>query len=112
MRISQIRFAIYLRWEKMSEQFPILQYWRHKRDLRYFKPPFLTVPWELISDHTEQCFRNHSQSPETLARRGGLDPSEMLAIIHDEPYFKYRYATMTLEGAFIELGHIVTAAEK
>lgn len=89
----------------MAEQFPILQYW----NLRYFKPPFITVPWALIEEHRKQCFRNHSQSPETLARRGGLDPSEMLAVINDEPYYKNRYTAMTLDEAFAELRHIVAA---
>ncbi len=91
----------------MPKEFPILKSYRFNRQLKDFKPPFVTVPWELIADHREQCFLNHSQSPETLARRGGLDPSEMLAVIHDEPYYKNRYVTMTLDGAFAELGHIV-----
>ncbi len=91
----------------MSEQFPILQYWRHQRALRSFKPPFITVPWNMIEEHQEQCFRNHSQSPETLARRGGLDPSEMLAVIHDERFYPSRYTAMTLDESFLELSQVI-----
>ncbi len=75
--------------------------------MRSFKPPFTDVPWELIQAHRGQCFRNHSQSPETLARRGGLDPSEMLAVIHDERFYPSRYTTMTLDESFLELSHVV-----
>ena len=85
----------------VPKRFPI-----HRETMRY-EAPFTDVPWELISSHRTQCLRNHSQSPETLARRGGLYPPEMLAVIHDETYWKNRYEGMTLDDAFAELGQIV-----
>lgn len=39
------------------------------------------VPWGFIEEHRNGCLRNHSQSPETLASRGGLGPEEMVAVI-------------------------------
>lgn len=73
--------------------------------------PFLDVPWDLIASHRAQCLRNHAQSPETLARRGGLDPTEMLAVIHNESYYRNRYEAMTLADAFLELEGIVASWE-
>jgi len=91
----------------MDKTFPILNHWRYYKETRHYKPSFMAVPWELIAEHQQQCLHNHSQSPERLASRGGLYPSEMLAIIHDEPYYKNRYVTMSLDEAFIELAQIV-----
>jgi len=85
-----------------EKEFPILQFWTHKREFRGFKPPFTSVPWDLIASHKHQCLRNHSQTPERLAERGGLDPSEMLSVIHGR-----RYKIMFLVEAFEELGQIV-----
>lgn len=39
-----------------------------------------SVPWEFVAERAEQCFTNHSQDPETLARRGGLAPAEIVAV--------------------------------
>lgn len=41
------------------------------------------VPWPLVEAHAAQCMKNHSQSPETLDARGGLDPSELCAVLED-----------------------------
>ena len=43
----------------------------------------LHVPWAMLALHEKQAFRNHQQSLGTLARRGGLAPVEMLAVIGD-----------------------------
>lgn len=44
------------------------------------------VPWHILAPHEAQAHKNHSQSLETLARRGGLSPSEMLAILEDRRF--------------------------
>ena len=44
------------------------------------------VPWAIISAHEEQAQRNHSQTLNRLAERGGLIPSEAVAIIKNEPW--------------------------
>ena len=41
------------------------------------------IPWALISSHDEQAQTNHGQTLNRLAERGGLGPSEALAIIED-----------------------------
>lgn len=40
-----------------------------------------SVPWEFVEPHREQAYKNHHQTLEELARRGGLDPVEMLAVV-------------------------------
>ena len=46
-----------------------------------------SIPWDMIAPHETQCVRNHGQSLERLAERGGLSPSEALAILDDENWF-------------------------
>jgi hypothetical protein len=40
-----------------------------------------SVPWGLLGPHWRQAERNHGQSLERLAQRGGLAPCEALAVI-------------------------------
>lgn len=44
------------------------------------------VPWVLLAPHEAWAHKNHSQSLETLAYRGGLSPKEMMAIIREVPF--------------------------
>jgi hypothetical protein len=41
----------------------------------------VTVPWSFVAPHEAWAKRNHGQDLDTLARRGGLDPIELLAIV-------------------------------
>lgn len=41
-----------------------------------------SIPWDLIEMYELQAIKNHSQSLERLAQRGGLGSDEMLAVIH------------------------------
>lgn len=41
-----------------------------------------SIPWDLIEMYELQAIKNHSQSLECLAQRGGLGSDEMLAVIH------------------------------
>ena len=43
------------------------------------------VPWAFIEEHHAACLRNHDQTPQRLAERGGLGPEEILAVIDDKP---------------------------
>ena len=45
------------------------------------------IPWSMISPHEVQCQKNHSQSIQRLSERGGLSPSEVLAVLDDESWF-------------------------
>lgn len=40
-----------------------------------------SVPWAFVEPHAEQAVENHDQTLERLAARGGLSPSEMVAVI-------------------------------
>jgi hypothetical protein len=63
-------------------RFPVL--WQglppHIRALERLKCP-RSVPWELLAPHEDQAIRNHHQDLENLARRGGLSPAEMVAVL-------------------------------
>ena len=60
-----------------------------------------SVPWQFIARHAEACQHNHDQTPERLAERGGLAPSEMVAVVLGR-----RFKSMTPEqevGALLDL---------
>lgn len=65
-------------------EFPILY--------RPRKPPNApeSIPWEWLIEHEEQAKRNHRQSLERLAERGGLSPMELYAVMHDLDYGELR----------------------
>ena len=44
------------------------------------------IPWEVIGPHAAQAERNHGQSLERLAQRGGLSTCEAVAVIEDRPW--------------------------
>ena len=43
-----------------------------------------TVPWSFVAPHEGQALANHAQSLERLAQRGGLTPSELVAVVRGE----------------------------
>lgn len=47
-----------------------------------------SVPWSFLAPHEEHAKRNHDQSLERLADRGGLDLSEMAAIVEERKWRK------------------------
>ena len=47
-----------------------------------------SIPWEAISAHEQQARANHGQSLDVLARRGGLSPYELLAVMFDQPFWR------------------------
>ena len=52
------------------------------------------IPFEMMLEHENQCYINHGQSVETLARRGGTDYIETFFILHDSKYANNaRYGT-------------------
>ena len=44
------------------------------------------IPFEMMLEHEEQCYKNHSQSVETLASRGGTCYLETYYILNDSPF--------------------------
>ena len=75
------------------------------------KFPVMTTPrragafvfWEMVEPHREQAHRNHGQSLERLAERGGCCPEELCAILEDREYCSMDYAE-----AESRLGELVT----
>ncbi len=46
-----------------------------------------SIPWWIIAPHEKQALRNHGgQTLERLAERGGLGPSEALAVLEDREF--------------------------
>ena len=43
-----------------------------------------SVPWSVVEPHREQAQRNHDQTLERLAERGGLGIEELTAILADQ----------------------------
>ncbi len=39
------------------------------------------VPWALVAPHEAQALRNHSQTLQRLAERGGLSPFELMRVV-------------------------------
>jgi hypothetical protein len=66
-----------------------------------------SVPWLMLAPHEEQAIRNHDQSLERLAERGGLDPAEMVAILEDR-----QWGSIELPEAIDRLKAFVLAHEK
>lgn len=58
-----------------------------------------SIPWRLIEPHAAQAERNHSQTLEHLAARGGLAPCEALAVLGDRKWHRMAYPDATLELA-------------
>lgn len=44
------------------------------------------IPWRILAPHETQALKNHGQTLERLAERGGLDPCEALQVIGGTPW--------------------------
>lgn len=53
------------------------------------KPSLKFIPWKMIEPHREQAKRNHDQTLERLAERGGLDPAELVAVLANRAFQNY-----------------------
>lgn len=49
------------------------------------------VPFAVIEPHREQAMKNHGQTLERLAERGGLDYDEMLSVLEDRHWSSSQY---------------------
>jgi hypothetical protein len=45
------------------------------------------VPLEAVSPHERQADRNHGQTLQRLAERGGLSPTELVAVMHGVGFY-------------------------
>jgi hypothetical protein len=88
----------------MSERmFPVLLQGSLQRRLFIQRDCPLDVPWSLVAPHEEQALRNHGQTLERLAERGGLSPAELVAVLEDQ-----RWKAMTVEAAVARLLELVS----
>lgn len=74
----------------MSEterQFPILVPYRHPHEPGQTEEVG-SIPWRVIAPHWKTAKRNHGQTLERLAERGGLAASEAVAVIEDRAWHR------------------------
>lgn len=74
-----------------AEAFPILQDYRwhyRRRDGQDIPECPDSMPWGLIEPHDEQAKKNHGQSLRRLSERGGLAPSEAVAVLENRHYWR------------------------
>jgi len=77
-----------------------------------------SIAWELVAPHEAQAKLNHGdQDLETLARRGGLHPGELIDVLHDRRsrllfgMFKEKDKVQAIiEESFLEVEDIVNGA--
>lgn len=67
-------------------------------------PIYTSIPWAMLTPHEAQAQRNHSQTLQRLAERGGLAPCEAVAILEDRPWRQ-----MKLQQAYADLAAHVAA---
>ena len=80
----------------MPTKFPVL--WQDSRaglaELKTAKCP-RSIPWDKIAPFERRAQKNHDQTLERLAQRGGLAPQEILAVINDVSWSAEPYSTMS-----------------
>ena len=89
--------------------FPVLLTADTRRELvAYFDGSVLEwVPWWLIESHEAQAQKNHSQTLRRLAERGGLCPSELVAVLEDRDW-----SEMSAIGAVLKIKVLMHKATK
>ena len=88
-----------------DRRFPVLKSQRD-HDEAIAAAGLRTVPWTLLAPHEEWAWRNHDQSLERLAERGGLGVCEMLSVIEHR-----RWHAMDFADAVAQLKALVAAHE-
>lgn len=88
------------------ERFPILaSTTQQERDYRAAGIP-TAVPWSLVAPHERQALLNHDQTLARLADRGGLSPSELMAVLEDRDF-----RPLLLEDAAARLRELLGAGK-
>ena len=68
----------------------------------------MSIPWALLEPFEAQAKANHGQSLETLASRGGLSPTEALAIIQGRRLFEVDHTDDAVILAEVQLREMST----
>jgi hypothetical protein len=71
---------------KAVKTFPILQSCVRRCREQHFQSP-VVVSFDLVKRHEAQALKNHGQTVERLAERGGLSWLELLMVLTDMPLF-------------------------
>jgi hypothetical protein len=66
-----------------SRLFPLVV--NRDRSLAFPETP-TALPWPLVAAHEDQALINHGHSIAELAQNGGIDRSEMVAVLEDRPW--------------------------
>ena len=70
----------------IAKRFPVsLDFMPHKDREEYRDCPE-SVDWDLVAPHEAQAQRNHDQTLNRLAERGGLSPSELVTVLEDREW--------------------------
>jgi hypothetical protein len=82
-------------YDQTKPLFPIFWPWRDtdrmKRDVAALLKERINVlpvavEFEIVERHAAQCQKNHMQSPQLLAERGGLAVDELAAVLGDRAW--------------------------
>lgn len=68
------------------------------------------VDYQLVADHGGQAQKNHYQSVDRLAQRGGLSWCELHAVLHDRAYQKMDQNTAIIECRALEARYLTALA--
>lgn len=68
------------------------------------------VPWSFVAPHEGQALRNHDQTLERLAQRGGLGAEELVAVVRGERWRERTFKTE--EDAAVELARMLSPLEE
>lgn len=97
--------------KKEQEAFPVMfpYAWMPKGDARIAAQMGCprSIPWSLIRRHEKQVQRNHYQSAARLAERGGLAPSEAVAVLEDR-----EWCHMSIESAVTQLKELLNGSKR
>lgn len=71
-----------------------------------------SIDWQLVEDHARQAKRNHSQTVQRLAERGGLSWNELYDVLHDQGFGTNNLDTFdaTLECRALEARYLAAIA--
>lgn len=77
--------------QESPAKFPIQRCWGRQEDghMGYSQTGPKEIPWAMIAPHAEQARRNHMQTLEQLAQRGGLCACEAIAVLEDREWQRF-----------------------
>ena len=62
-----------------------------------------SVPWDAVEPHRKQAEKNHFQTLEQLAGRGGLSWKELYFVLTDSPFQRLKYEQVDYRRLVLDL---------